>query len=62
MKKLNNASNETFSELQALVDFLTVSNRFQALTHGDLYPVNVYFSAGTSKVYIFDYESISVRS
>ena len=45
-----------FSELQALVSFLSPSNRFQALTHGDLYPVNVYFATDTSKVYIFDYE------
>lgn len=47
---------EAFSELQALVSFLTPTNGFHALTHGDLYPVNVYYAANTSKVYIFDYE------
>lgn len=49
-------NSETFSDLQALVSFLTFSNSFHALTHGDLYPVNVYFANDTSKVYIFDYE------
>lgn len=49
-------NSESFSEIQAFVSFLTPSNRFQALTHGDLYPVNVYFATDTSKVYIFDYE------
>lgn len=47
---------ETFSELHALVSFLTSTNGFQTLTHGDLYPVNIYYAANTSKVYIFDYE------
>ena len=47
---------ESFSELKALVDFLKSSNRFHGLTHGDLYPVNVYHSTSKSKVYVFDYE------
>ncbi len=47
---------ESFSELKALVDFLEPSNRFHGLTHGDLYPVNVYYSTSKSKVYVFDYE------
>ncbi len=47
---------ESFSELKALVDFLEPSNRFHGLTHGDLYPVNVYHSTSKSKVYVFDYE------
>lgn len=47
---------ECFSELKALVDFLEPSNRFHGLTHGDLYPVNVYQSISKSKVYVFDYE------
>jgi hypothetical protein len=47
---------ESFSELKALVDFLEPSNYFHGLTHGDLYPVNVYHSTSKSKVYVFDYE------
>ena len=47
---------EAFSELKVLVDFLDLSNRFHGLTHGDLYPVNVYQSTSKSKVYVFDYE------
>lgn len=47
---------ESFSELKALVDFLEPSNHFHGLTHGDLYPVNVYHSTSKSKVYVFDYE------
>jgi len=47
---------EAFSELKTLVDFLKSSNRFHGLTHGDLYPVNVYHSTSKSKVYVFDYE------
>ena len=47
---------ESFAELHALTDFLDTSNRFHALIHGDLYPVNVYHSTSKSKVYIFDYE------
>jgi hypothetical protein len=47
---------ESFSELKALVGFLDTSNRFHGLTHGDLYPVNVYQSTSKTKVYVFDYE------
>ena len=47
---------QSFSQLKALADFLEPSNRFHSLTHGDLYPVNVYQSTSKSKVYIFDYE------
>lgn len=47
---------EAFSELKSLVEFLEPSNRFQGLTHGDLYPVNVYQSTSKSKIYVFDYE------
>ncbi|MDE0481090.1 MAG: hypothetical protein OXI67_00800 [Candidatus Poribacteria bacterium] len=47
---------ESFSELKSLVEFLEPSNRFHGLTHGDLYPVNIYHSTSKSKVYVFDYE------
>ncbi len=47
---------ESFSELKTLAGFLETSNRFHGLTHGDLYPVNVYQSTAKSKVYVFDYE------
>lgn len=47
---------EAFSELKSFVEFLEPSNRFHGLTHGDLYPVNVYQSTSKSKVYVFDYE------
>ncbi len=47
---------ESITELHALTDFLDTSNRFHRLTHGDLYPVNVYQSISKSKVYVFDYE------
>lgn len=47
---------EVFSELKSLVEFLEPSNHFHGLTHGDLYPVNVYQSTSKSKVYVFDYE------
>ncbi len=47
---------EAFSELKSLIEFLEPSNCFHGLTHGDLYPVNVYHSTSKSKVYVFDYE------
>ena len=47
---------EAFTELNALTEFLENSTRFHALIHGDLYPVNVYYSTEKSRVYIFDYE------
>lgn len=47
---------ESFSELNALGEFLDISNRHHGLIHGDLYPVNVYHSCANSKVYVFDYE------
>ena len=47
---------ETLTELNALTEFLDPSNRFHALIHGDLYPVNIYHANEKSKVYIFDYE------
>lgn len=47
---------ESFTELKALANFLEPSDTFHALTHGDLYPVNIYRSAATSKVFVFDYE------
>ena len=47
---------QSFSQLKALADFLDPSNRFHGLTHGDLYPVNVYQSTSKSRVYVFDYE------
>ena len=47
---------ESVSQLKSLVDFLDPSSRFHGLTHGDLYPVNVYQSTSKSRVYVFDYE------
>ena len=47
---------ESVSQLKSVVDFLVPSNRFHGLTHGDLYPVNVYQATSKSKVYVFDYE------
>ena len=47
---------ESFSQLKPLAAFLELSNRFHGLTHGDLYPVNVYQSNSNSRVYVFDYE------
>ena len=47
---------DSFTELKTLADFLEPSNPFHGLTHGDLYPVNVYQSTSKSRVYVFDYE------
>ncbi|MDE0400041.1 MAG: phosphotransferase [Candidatus Poribacteria bacterium] len=47
---------ESIPQLKSLVDFLDPFSRFHGLTHGDLYPVNVYQSTSKSRVYVFDYE------
>lgn len=43
-------------ELKALVRFRDPANPYRALTHWDLYPVNIYDSTERSKVFLYDYE------
>lgn len=45
-----------YEELKELVHFRDPANHYRVLTHGDLYPVNIYDSTERPKVFLFDYE------